>query len=66
MISPSLSRTLNGLGLLAVSAVLAGAFYEQFAQGELPCPLCILQRAGFAGVALGLSVNLRCGPRPRQ
>lgn len=64
MISAPLSRLLNGLGLLAVSAVLAAAFFEQFARGELPCPLCILQRAGFCGVALGLALNLRCGPRP--
>jgi disulfide bond formation protein DsbB len=58
------SRMLNGLGLLAVSAVLAAAFFDQFVYGDLPCPLCILQRAGFAGVALGLALNLRFGARP--
>jgi disulfide bond formation protein DsbB len=62
MMSPS--RMLNGLGLLAISAVLAAAFFDQFVYGDLPCPLCILQRAGFAGVALGLALNLRFGARP--
>lgn len=32
---------------------LSGAFYIQFAQGELPCPLCILQRMGMLLAALG-------------
>jgi disulfide bond formation protein DsbB len=64
MISPSLSRILNGLGLLAVSAVLVAAFFDQIVYGDLPCPLCILQRVGFAGVALGLALNLRFGARP--
>ncbi|WP_159999173.1 disulfide bond formation protein B [Roseomonas sp. 18066] len=64
MITAPTCRLLNGLGLLAVSAVLAAAFLAQFVEGDIPCPLCILQRAGFAGVALGLALNLRCGPRP--
>lgn len=57
-------RTLNALGLLAVAAVLIAAFVDQIAFGDLPCPLCILQRAGFLGVATGLALNVRFGPRP--
>lgn len=57
-------RLLNGLGLLAVAAVLIAAFVDQVAFGDLPCPLCILQRAGFLGVAAGLALNVRFGPRP--
>lgn len=57
-------RLLNALGLLAVGAVLVAAFVDQLAFGDLPCPLCILQRAGFLGVALGLALNVRFGPRP--
>ncbi|ONG51402.1 hypothetical protein BKE38_16130 [Pseudoroseomonas deserti] len=64
MAKTPICRTLNGIGLLAVSLVLAAAFFEQLVHGDIPCPLCILQRAGFAGVALGLALNLRCGPRP--
>lgn len=62
--TPALSRTLNALGLLGISVVLAVAFFDQFVHGELPCPLCLLQRAGFVGVAVGLALNVRFGPRP--
>ncbi len=60
----SVSRALNALGLLAVSLVLIAAFLDQFLLGELPCPLCLLQRVGFMGAALGLALNVRFGPRP--
>lgn len=39
--------------VLAICAPLAGAFYEQFAHGEMPCPLCILQRMGMMLCGLG-------------
>ncbi len=55
---------LNALGLLAICAVLTFAFADQFIYGDLPCPLCILQRAGFAAAGFGLALNLRFGPRP--
>lgn len=57
-------RLLNALGLLAVGAVLVAAFVDQIAFNDLPCPLCILQRAGFMGVAVGLALNVKFGPRP--
>jgi len=60
----ALSVRLNALGLLAVSVVLAFAFADQVIYGDLPCPLCILQRAGFAAAGFGLALNLRFGPRP--
>lgn len=62
--TPDISKRLNALALLAISAVLAAAFYDQFMFGDLPCPLCILQRAGFVAVGIGLALNLRLGPRP--
>lgn len=62
--SPDLSRTLNALGLAAVCVVLIVAFADQLLFGDLPCPLCILQRAGFLGVAAGLALNVKFGPRP--
>lgn len=62
--TPDISQRLNALGLLAVCTVLAAAFYDQFVHFDLPCPLCILQRAGFVAVGLGLALNLRFGPRP--
>lgn len=59
----SLSRILNALGLLAISAVLAMAFGDQLINQELPCPLCILQRAGFVLAGVGLAMNLVFGQR---
>lgn len=64
LLTPELSRFLNALGLIAVGVVLLAAFYDQLMGGELPCPLCILQRAGFVGVGVGLALNLKFGPRP--
>ncbi|PZN99673.1 MAG: disulfide bond formation protein B [Hyphomicrobiales bacterium] len=60
----SVARTLNGLGLAAVSLILIVAFADQIVLGELPCPLCILQRVGFVGATLGLALNVKFGPRP--
>lgn len=62
--SETLARQLNALGLFAICAVLLAAFVDQFLFGELPCPLCILQRAGFALAGAGLALNLLAGIRP--
>jgi disulfide bond formation protein DsbB len=59
-----LALTLNTLALYAVSGVLLAAFAMQFARNELPCPLCLLQRAFFCAIAAGPILNLRFGPRP--
>jgi disulfide bond formation protein DsbB len=61
--TPALSLRLNGVGLLAVSAVLIFAFADQLFLADLPCPLCILQRAAFVVAGFGLALNLRFGPR---
>jgi disulfide bond formation protein DsbB len=60
----SLSLTLNALSLYALSAGLVAAFAMQVARGELPCPLCLLQRAFMCALAIGPILNLRFGPRP--
>src|SRR5262249_42684268 len=39
--------------ILAICGVLLGAFGVQFGQGELPCPLCVLQRMAMLLCALG-------------
>ncbi len=62
--SPGLLRDLNALGLLAVTLVLAAALVLQLTLGELPCPLCLLQRVGFVAVGCGLLLNVRFGPAP--
>ena len=59
-----LSRLLNALGLVAVDTVLVLAFADQLWFRDLPCPICILQRAGFIAAGFGLALNLIFGPRP--
>ena len=62
--SRSLALTLNALGLYTIVFVLAAAFAAQLLLGELPCPLCLLQRFQFAMLAIGPILNIRFGPRP--
>lgn len=62
--SPSLSRALNALGLIAICGVLAFAFADQLLKDDLPCPLCLLQRGGFVLAGFGLALNIKFGPRP--
>src|SRR5579862_2934195 len=50
--------------LVAVITVLAMTLLLQFVFNELPCPLCLLQRIGFVGIAYGLLLNLRFGFKP--
>ena len=50
------------LGIMAViAAVLTAAMVMQYAHGELPCPLCLLQRVAMFGVCFGLMQNFRSG-----
>lgn len=60
----NLSKLLNALGLVAIDTVLVVAFADQLWFRDLPCPICILQRAGFIAAAFGLALNLIYGPRP--
>ena len=56
---------LNYLYLLAIMVVIAGiltaAMTLQYAKGELPCPLCLLQRVAMFGVCFGIIQNFRRG-----
>ncbi len=47
--------------LAAVAAILTAAMAIQYVGGELPCPLCLLERLALFGAAFGLLANLR-GP----
>lgn len=62
--SADLSRLLNAIGLLGIGTVLALAFVDQLWFRDLPCPLCILQRAGFFAAGFGIALNLIFGPKP--
>ena len=57
---------LNTLGLLGITAVLLTGVVLQFTLGELPCPLCLLQRVGFAAVMFGFMLNVIYGPQQRH
>lgn len=54
----------TALQLGGIAAILIAASVLQFARHEPPCPLCLLQRAGFLLASVGLLLNLRLGLRP--
>ena len=58
---PSLAALGNQLALLAVVGMLSYAFVDQLYFGELPCPLCLMQRVGFVIIGFALVLNIRCG-----
>ncbi len=62
--SLKLAIRLNALALYAISAILLFAFYWQMAYGELPSPLCQLQRVAIAALAVGPILTIRHGPKP--
>jgi disulfide bond formation protein DsbB len=66
IMTPHGSRTLNSIALLIVCGVLIAAYIAQFTLGELPCPLCLLQRVGLAMVGFGLCLNLLYGSKPHH
>jgi disulfide bond formation protein DsbB len=62
--TPSIEKTINIIGILGLSLVIIGAYTVQFALGELPCPLCLLQRVGMLMVMTGFVMNLKFGIKP--
>lgn len=56
----------NVVALYLIVIVLGAAFYFEFVRGELPCPLCLLQRAAFCAMGVGVIMNLRLGFSPRH
>lgn len=62
--TPRIAVRLNAIGIYAICVVLLSAFYYQFDLGDLPCPLCLLQRVAFTALALGPVLTIRFGPRP--
>lgn len=49
------------LMLVVIGAILAVAMVMQYAFGELPCPLCLLQRVALFGAAIGIAAQFRHG-----
>jgi len=58
---PSLAGLGNQLALAAIIGMLSYAFVDQLYFGELPCPLCLMQRMGFVIIGFALVLNIRCG-----
>jgi disulfide bond formation protein DsbB len=61
---PSLGALGNQLTLIAVIGVLSYAFVDQLYFGEIPCPLCLMQRIGFVIIGFAIVFNIRCGAHP--
>ena len=49
------------LVMLVIAGVLSAAMTLQYANGELPCPLCLLERVAMFGVCFGIMMNFRRG-----
>lgn len=47
--------------MLVTAAILTAAMVLQYAYGELPCPLCLLQRVAMLGVYFGIMLQFRTG-----
>jgi disulfide bond formation protein DsbB len=65
-----LPSTLNDLFLLAMmltlAAILTMAMALQYYDGEIPCPLCLLQRVAMFGVCFGIILHFRHGYSARH
>ncbi len=49
------------LMMMVIAGILTAAMTLQYARGELPCPLCLLQRIAMFGVCFGIMQNFRRG-----
>jgi disulfide bond formation protein DsbB len=58
---PLLTYLFNAASLAAIAAILTAAMGFQYLRGEIPCPLCLLERLALFGAGFGLIANLR-GP----
>lgn len=66
--NPPMRRTLALLNyaflllvMLVITGILTAAMTLQYANGELPCPLCLLERVAMLGVCFGIMLNFRRG-----
>jgi disulfide bond formation protein DsbB len=56
-------RAAFGAGALACALLLAYAYYLQYFEGQDPCPLCLVQRGFYYGVAAAFLAGALHGPR---
>lgn len=57
-------RSLHVLLVMAIFCILLTTFSVQYFLGELPCPLCFLQRFGMMAIMIALIMNIRFGFKP--
>jgi disulfide bond formation protein DsbB len=66
----SLSAALNDFFqfamMLTMAAILTTAMILQYYGGEIPCPLCLLQRVAMFGVCFGIIMHFRHGHSARN
>ena len=58
-VAATLDRLLLTAMLIVLAAVLTAAMVMQYAFGEIPCPLCLLQRYAMFGCCFGIVMQLR-------
>ena len=56
-----LNYTYLVLVMFVIAGILTSAMTLQYANGELPCPLCLLERFAMLGVCFGIMMNFRHG-----
>ena len=61
----ALDRVILLLMLMILAVILTAAMIMQYAFGEIPCPLCLLQRFAMFGCCFGLIQQLRSGNSER-
>jgi disulfide bond formation protein DsbB len=49
------------LAMVVIAGILTTAMTLQYAWGELPCPLCLLERLALFGICFGLMQSFRSG-----
>ncbi|MCY0387234.1 disulfide bond formation protein B [Robbsia sp. Bb-Pol-6] len=57
---------INELSLLIITGTLFTAFYYQLVLNEIPCPLCLLQRASIVLIGAGFLFNIQFGTSTRH
>ena len=56
-----LTEAFEVAAVAVIAAILTAAMTLQYGAGEIPCPLCLIERVALFGAAFGLLMNLR-GP----
>jgi disulfide bond formation protein DsbB len=57
-------KVISAIEATGITLIILAAFFFQLALGEMPCPLCLLQRLGLLGIGFGFLLNMRYHIRP--